>query len=139
MERYDWTVTVGGRTPKHGSEDDPRAAIEIVQREAASLRQQNIGGWWVRVWDTTKPVMSYNPPMIGWRIIYFDYDPRPFVDEPETTVLKNHLSEKHRLVEGRGGVTVHEDEIVYMSGAEPAMLQQLHEWAHTEREADHSL
>jgi hypothetical protein len=77
MNRYQWVVSTrgaDGHVSKHlagGFEEDKDEAIARVDEQADRLRRQNRTDWIAAVFDTTKPVLSYNPPMIGWEYVYF--------------------------------------------------------------------
>ena len=132
MKRYHWSHGLGPRTRASGLEDDRAAAVKIAADEAGRLRAEGTAGWWVHVFDSTKPFFSASPPALGWETVYFDFDPRPVVDDPATQELKHHLEEQHRLVEQREGLIVQEDIIMYGPAPDPSMVVQLHDCIHAE-------
>jgi len=77
MQRYWWAVKVpaagGGWEPGgFGFEDDRQLAVDQAKSQAARLREEGAAGWFVGVMDTTKPILSINPPTLSWDLVYLD-------------------------------------------------------------------
>lgn len=63
-----------GHASKHlagGFEDDEDHAISKMNEHADRLREQHPTDLVAAVMDTSKPVVSYDPPMLGWQYVAF--------------------------------------------------------------------
>jgi hypothetical protein len=71
QQRYEWVVTdAAGEHLAGGYEDDKARAIELVDEHAEQLRSDGTSGWYAGVMDMTKPILSHDPLMLSYRLVY---------------------------------------------------------------------